>query len=224
MWKSRFHKALPDIVRDYPKVSWLHLTLGVQNCNITSLRDTLKLMNAAWKRVSELKKFPGIGYFKSLEITRGSDGSAHPHFHILLMVKSSYFSRNYINQKEWIEIWKKALRADYDPTAHIQSIKDISGSDNLLNAIKEVVKYSVKAADLTADKEWLAELTKQVHKTRAISLGGILKLYLSENEPTDEELIAGEALEEFDQTDDPDILALWDKPDGRYTVVEEVDN
>jgi plasmid rolling circle replication initiator protein Rep len=220
MWKARLGKALPLIERDYPKVRWLHLTLAVRNCEITSLRDTLKLMNAAWKRVTLLKKFPAIGYFKSLEITRGQDGTAHPHFHILLMVQPGYFGKNYINQKEWIEIWKKSLRVDYDPTAHIQSIKVIGDDGNILEAVKEVAKYTVKGDDLIAEKGWLEELTRQIHKTRAISLGGILKEYLSENEATNEELVLGEVIDDPNPITDPEYLANWNKSDSRYTVTK----
>ena len=220
MWKARLGKVLPVIQKDYPKVRWLHLTLAVRNCEITSLRDTLKLMNDAWKRITKLKVYPAIGYFKSLEITRGEDGTAHPHFHILLMVESGYFGKNYINQKEWIEIWRKSLRVDYAPTAHVKSIKDLSGNDNLLNAIKEVAKYTVKGDDLIAEKGWLDELTKQVHKTRAISVGGVLKQYLSDNEATNEELILGEVIDDPNLTIDPYYLAQWDKPETRYTITK----
>lgn len=220
MLKARFGKVLPAIQKDYPKARWLLLTLAPRNCEITSLRDTLKLMNTAWQRITQLKKFPAIGYFKSLEITRGKDGSAHPHFHILLMVEPKYFGKNYINQREWVEIWKKALRVDYDPTAYIQSIKDFSGEDKLLDAVKEVAKYTVKGDDLIAEKEWLEELTRQVHKTRAISLGGILKQYLSDNEASNEELVLGETGDDQNLVTDPYYLAQWDKPDSRYTVTE----
>lgn len=220
MWKARLGKALPTIQKDYPRVRWLHLTLAVRNCEITSLRDTLKLMNAAWKRITLLKKFPAIGYFKSLEITKGKDGTAHPHFHILLMVEPRYFGKSYVNQKEWIEMWKKALRVDYDPTAHIQSIKDTFGKDNLLNAVKEVAKYTVKGDDLIAEKGWLEELTRQVYRTRAISLGGILKEYLSDHDATNKELILGEAIDDANLMTDPHYLARWDKPDTRYTITK----
>lgn len=220
MWKARLGKALPLIERDYPKVRWLHLTLAVRNCEITSLRDTLKLMNAAWKRITLLKKFPAIGYFKSLEITRGEDGSAHPHFHILLMVEPKYFGGNYINQKEWVAIWRKSLRVDYDPTAHIQSVKVVGDNDNILEAVKEIAKYTVKGDDLIAEKGWLEELTRQVHKTRAISLGGVLRQYLSENEATNEELVLGEVTDDPNLIIDPQYLASWNKLDSRYTVTE----
>jgi plasmid rolling circle replication initiator protein Rep len=220
MWKARLSTALPLIERDYPKARWLHLTLTVRNCPIVDLRDTLKLMNAAWKRLSELKKFPAIGFFKSLEVTRGEDGSAHPHFHILVVVSSSYFQgASYIKQDKWIEMWKKALRVDYDPGAHIQAIKPNSDAD-ISDTIKEVAKYTVKGDDLIIDSEWLFEYTKQVHKTRAISLGGILKKYLSEEEATNEELVLGESTELLNELVTPFYLANWDRSDTRYLARE----
>jgi plasmid rolling circle replication initiator protein Rep len=218
-WKARLGKVLPIIEQAYPKIRWLHLTLAVRNCEISDLRETLKLMNAAWKRLSIAKKFPAIGYFKALEVTRGEDGSAHPHFHILLMVEPKYFGGNYVNQKEWVAMWKKALRADYDPTAHIQSVKVLGDNGTILDAVKEVAKYTVKPDDLIAEDEWLIELTKQIHKTRAISLGGVLKQYLSEDDATDRELVAGDdSVTSLDQLVDPQFLANWDKSDSRYVI------
>jgi plasmid rolling circle replication initiator protein Rep len=222
MWKARLGNALPLIERDYPKACWLHLTLTVRNCPITDLRNTLKLMNAAWKRLSELKKFPAVGFFKSLEVTRGKDGSAHPHFHILMMVMPNYFGGNYIKQDKWVEMWKKALRVDYDPGAYIQRIKTESRQDKL-DSIKEVAKYTVKGDDLVVDSEWLLEYTKQVHKTRAISLGGILKQYLSEDEATNEELVLGESTDELSELVAPYYLSNWDKPESRYIIRDRDD-
>jgi plasmid rolling circle replication initiator protein Rep len=219
MWKARLGTALPLIERDYPKARWLHLTLTVRNCQITDLRDTLKLMNAAWQRLSQLKKFPAIGFFKSLEVTRGNDGSAHPHFHILIMVMPNYFGGNYIKQDSWMQMWRKALRVDYDPGAHIQSIKPNLDRD-ISDIIKEVAKYTVKGDDLTFDRDWLLEYTKQVHKTRAISLGGILKQYLSDEEATNEELVLGESIDELNELVAPYYLSNWDKPERRYGIKE----
>jgi plasmid rolling circle replication initiator protein Rep len=220
MWKARLGKALPLIERDYSKVRWLHLTLTIRNCPITDLRDTLNLMNSAWQRLSQLKKFPAIGFFKSLEVTRGEDGSAHPHFHILMMVMPNYFGGNYIKQDKWVEMWRKALRVEYDPGAHIQAIKVTDNNDSILEVIKEVAKYTVKGNDLIVDADWLSEYTKQVHKTRAISLGGVLKLYLSDAEATNEELALGESTDELNELVAPFYLANWDKSDTKYVVRE----
>ena len=48
---------------------------------------------------------------------------AHPHFHALLLVASSYFTINYIKQGDWVEMWAKALRADYLPSVNVKAVK-----------------------------------------------------------------------------------------------------
>ena len=93
--------------------------MGIFNAHRAKLRscgleDTLKDMNASWKRMSETVAFKnGIaGFIRTTEVTRGKDGDmrAHPHYHALLLVKPSYFSgKNYIKQPEWVEMWQKAL-------------------------------------------------------------------------------------------------------------------
>jgi len=186
MWKARFFQALPKIRGDYPTARYLFLTLTVKNCLIEDLRETVTHMNKSWQRLSQKKCFPAIGYLKSLEVTRGSDGSAHPHFHILLMVPSGYFKSTggYLNHDKWVELWKKSLRVQYSPIVHITAVK--AKSDNSLeDAIKETLKYCVKEEDLVIDAEWLRCLTEQLHKTRSVSLSGTFRHYLSVDDPDD---------------------------------------
>lgn len=100
----------------------------------------------------------------------------------------------------------------------------------LVSGILETLKYSVKPADLVgsgADDEetfvrnaqWLAELTTQLHKTRAISVGGVLRQYISEEEP--EDLIHAED-EEISLTDeDVQIWFGWREMVQRYLKQEK---
>lgn len=225
MWKSRLGEALPAIQKDYPKARWLYLTLTVKNCPITELRETIKSMNSGWKRLTELKAFPAIGFFKSLEVTKGdNDDTAHPHFHVLMMVMPKYFGRNYIKQPEWVQMWKKAMRLDYDPNVDIRSVKSRSESiSNISEIISEVAKYSVKEIDLVSDPDWMLEYTRQIHKMRAVSLGGVLKKYLTEEDATNEELILGDSVNELKELVTPFYVANWDKPESRYGL-EKLDD
>ena len=79
---------------------------------------------------------------------------AHPHFHALLLVKPGYFSgKNYIKQHEWVEMWQKALKADYMPSVNVKTVKAFA--DNQLDkAICETLKYSVKPSDLALERFW----------------------------------------------------------------------
>jgi plasmid rolling circle replication initiator protein Rep len=61
----------------------------------------------------------------------------------------------------------------------------VEGTDAVAIAVLETLKYGVKESDLMQDAVWLHELTKQLHKTRAISVGGVLKGLFQEDEPED---------------------------------------
>jgi plasmid rolling circle replication initiator protein Rep len=238
MWQARFHKAIPRLMADHPTLRFIFLTLTVRNCAIDKLRSQLAQMNQAWQRLTQRVSFPAVGWVKSVEVTRGEDGSAHPHFHCLLAVKSTYFKgTNYLSQAKWGHIWQESLRVEYTPIVHVQTVKtrktgksesvavkneivhdvqlDLPNTDAVMSAVKETLKYSIKPSDLTANKDWLAELTKQIHKTRAVALGGLFKEYLSEDEPEDlihTELEESEIIEELGH-----VLFDWVDNARRYT-------
>lgn len=216
MWKAKAYKVLPKLVNEYPTYRWLFLTLTVRNCPITELRQTLGWMHESFKRLTKLKSFPAVGWIKSTEVTRGKDGSAHPHFHCLLMVQPGYFGKNYIKQAEWVEMWRKCLRIDYDPILDIQAIKKGQHPSSL---IPELLKYCTKESDLVCDRQWFLELTRQMHKLRAIATGGLLKDYLSELENEPEDLI-GKDDEGEELVDEGHLYFRWKQRQKKYKLVE----
>jgi len=170
--KAKFTEALECIYERRPDVRWVFLTLTVKNVPIEELRTTIKDMNSAWIRLMRRKDVKGIlGWAKAVEVTRGTDGDAHPHFHILLMVKPSYFTgKYYISQRKWTQMWRECMKLDYTPIVHVQAVKN-----NEKKAIAELMKYSVKPSDLVKDAEWLMDLTTQTKNLRFISFGGELR-------------------------------------------------
>ena len=50
---------------------------------------------------------------RSQDLKKSERMNVHPHFHAMLLVKSTYFNRDYINQVEWTDMWIKAMRLDY---------------------------------------------------------------------------------------------------------------
>lgn len=154
----------------------------------------------------------------------GSTGEAHPHFHSLLMVPSSYFGQGYLSQQKWADLWQKSLRSDYTPLVDVRAIKPQKGGD-MASAVKETLKYSVKPEDLVADPSWLQELTSQLHRTRAIAVGGVLRRYLTEDDP--EDLIHADnpdSAEEDGNDDDPFIYFGWREMIRRYVKRGNRDN
>lgn len=214
MWKAKAYKILPQVVTDYPKHRWLFVTLTVRNCKIEELRVTLDEINKAFKRLTELKAWPAKGWIKSIEVTKGRDGvSAHPHLHILAMVQPSYFSHGYLSQAKWVALWQQCLRIDYQPVIHISAIAKHHDPKLI---IPEILKYQVKESDLVADREWFLELTRQLHKTRAIAVGGILRHYMRELEEKNQDLI--DESEETDKVDKESLSFRWQYTLQKYKI------
>jgi hypothetical protein len=211
-------EAMPKIIESAPTTRLIHLTLTVKNCDINDLRDTIGELNRAWHRMTMRKPVRQIlkGFVKSLEVTRGADGSAHPHIHALLLVPEYYFKvrQYYIKHESWIQLWKDALRLDYNPSVSVQACRQAQGYEKI---IREIVKYSTKPQDLLQDTEWLVSYIRQVRSLRFFSTGGIVKDTLGELEQEREDLICvGE-----DQTqDDANVLAQswfdWNREVARY--------
>jgi plasmid rolling circle replication initiator protein Rep len=228
-WRAKFFQMIPRLREDYPDHEFLFLTLTVRNCSVTELRETLKWMNEAWQRMAQRKSFPAVGWVKSIEVTRGVDGSAHPHFHTVLMVKPSYFQgKNYLSKQKWWKLWQSCLRVDYEPSIHVGSIKSTYSKfkskkveNEIAKGLCETLKYSVKEQDLISDPSWLGHITEQLHGTKAVSVGGLFKKYLPQRKLekySDDDLIhtSDEAKEAKTLDDDPKYRFSWNQEVKRY--------
>lgn len=220
MWRARFLKAMPQVIAAHPKSKYVFLTLTIKNCPVTELRETIKFLNNSWQKLVKRKEFPAIGFVRALEITRNpKTGEAHPHFHCLLMVKPSYFSTGYLTKVEWAELWQSCLGVDYPVSVDIKVVKPkkklkAETSDGLIQAICETLKYSVKESDLVANADWLGELTKQLHNVRSVTVGGIFKDFLKEDDP--EDLIHGDDEPDESLEDAPKLIFDWSTIIKRY--------
>lgn len=287
MWVARFYQAFPKIYADHPEWRYIMVSFTVRNCPITDLRKTISEMNSAWQRLIQRKAWPGVGFIRSLEITRGSwilkstgqilsprlvsqipeelrelkdKNTAHPHYHCLIAVPPGYMKgKKYLSTAKWALLWQEALRSDYTPICDARVVKpkdyskmrgntiwetpereefelsvdetrnaildlvpekqefQLSKFEYIFSAIKEVIKYAVKPDDMLFDPEWLIELSTQLRNTRSIALGGELRKYLSEDEPTNQELI-GEA--ETLQENDGGVWFGWRERLERYQLIE----
>jgi plasmid rolling circle replication initiator protein Rep len=187
MWQAKVYQALPALMKDYPGARFLFLTLTIRNCEVKHLRVAFDLMGKGFKRLTELRSWPALGWVRAVEITRGKDGSAHLHYHVLLMVSPSYFQGDYLKQDQWAELWQQCLRINYRPVVDIRAVKLTLSPDsqrvnkapkNMWRAVAEILKYAVKPSDMVRDHDWFLTLTDQLHKTRAVAIGGILKHYI----------------------------------------------
>lgn len=245
-WKHNMYVAYDEIKEKYPTHRWLFLTLTVKNCEIGDLRETLQNMNKAWDRLAKRKVFKSVvdGWIRTTEVTRPKDANdpshkkicpikgnthAHPHFHVMLLVKPSYFAKNYIKQDEWTELWRDVLRVDYQPVVDIRAIKNKSRKKDfdpdvaVKNAIAETLKYAVKPSDLVGDgskkaNEWFFELTRQTFKLRFISSGGALKnAFKSEDSMTDDDLVnTSDNEDDIGEVDERRIAFTYQKNKSKY--------
>lgn len=160
---SQLKQIIAETVAREPKERFLFLTLTVKNVNTSEeLKTSLRQLTKAFGKLSRYKQVAKnlLGYLRSTEITvNEQDMSYNQHLHVLLFVKSSYFtgnSVNYIKQEDWANLWQRALKVDYKPMVHVQAVKANQRKDtnSLQASAEETAKYEVKSADyMTVDDE-----------------------------------------------------------------------
>jgi len=224
MWQAKVYRALPALLKDFPDTRFLFMTLTIRNCEVKDLRATLDTMRKAWVRLTQLRQFPARGWVRAVEITRSQKyRTAHPHYHCLLMVAPAYFQGDYLKQEQWANLWQQCLRVDYRPVVDIRVVKiDLVQSSQRVNnpprnmwaAVAEILKYAVKPSDMVRDHDWFLGLVDQVHKTRAVAIGGILKRYIKERERENltQEPGEGPPLESYER-----LFFGWQQQVRRYT-------
>ena len=198
---AQFLKSLPEILSGNEGARWVFLTLTVPNVKISNLREKLSCMNKAWNKFVQRKEFKNVlAWVRSTEITKEDEkktkreGYAHPHFHVLMMVKSTYFfGKNYINQEQWLKAWRGAMRDDSIISVDVriadrQNGKKLTGQE-IVKSVSETLKYSVKPSDMLQDRSWVVELIKQVHNLRFLAAGGLLKGVFVKRKLTNDEMI-----------------------------------
>lgn len=237
--KAKFFKTFT--LENVGEFDWIFLTLTLKNCQDNEIRSTIDLMNKAWSKLTRRVDFPAQGFIRSFEITmqrdrlpsdgkrktssgsasRSEDGHlmAHPHLHIVLCMKSDYYENNFKDKDWWIDQWQSCLRVDYRPSISIKKIVDYE--NDLVSALLETLKYTTKPADFDVTNpvagEWLDVLTRELHKVRAISVGGNVSKFCPQSDiDTIEDVIKSD--DEQKQSGQHFSLA-WNDKKGKFEVV-----
>jgi plasmid rolling circle replication initiator protein Rep len=197
------------------KLRYIFVTFTVKNPLIGDLRATIKHMNESFKRMKETKRFKNsiLGFLRSTEFLGDNTkvGEAHPHFHCLFVVSTSYFNMNtnlYIKQEEFRKMWQKALQIDYLPGVNVKIIKPKKNTaDPIASAIAETVKYPIKSNYLVkmSDKDF-KELNAQTKGLRVLATGGIIKSMLQKMR--------------LDLEDDSDLIHFTKEEDELWRAIE----
>src|SRR5699024_3874599 len=101
-----------------PTGRWLFLTRTRTNLyDGTGLNKSLSDMYKGFNRMMKYKKINKnlVGFMRATEVTVNNiDDSYNQHMHVLVCVESTYFynTENYVNQKQWIQFWKRAMKLD----------------------------------------------------------------------------------------------------------------
>lgn len=172
---------LRTIDEQHNGVALLFLTLTIKNEPLTELNRTVKHLSASFNRMQKTQQYKDavLGSIRAIEFLGDNTevGECHPHFHCLLVVPKSYFtSRDYINFEEWTNLWQRSLRVDYRPIINVQRVKPKGKMSAIVAAALEVVKYSVTSSDLEKlSKDDFQELDRQTRNIRQYNYSGELK-------------------------------------------------
>jgi len=164
--------------------AYILLTLTVKNVQGEELGQRITDMMKGWQRFTQRKAYKKAvkGHFRAMEITHNLKlkskhyDTYHPHFHVILAVKPTYFKdRTYLSHRKWQVLWKEAMRVEYDPVVNVKRIK---GDD--LGAVAEVAKYAVKYTDIVNEDydmtlRTVRLLDEALNNRRFVAMGGTLK-------------------------------------------------
>ena len=145
-------RIVDEAIKQSPKGRFIFLTLTVKNVEGKALNSTISQLTNSFDRLFKRVKVQRnlLGYLRSVEVTHNEDDNTyHPHIHVLMMVKSSYFKgkENYITQKEGGEMWSQSLKVSYKPMVDIRTVKETG--KGLRGAVLETAKYPTKPIKLT---------------------------------------------------------------------------
>lgn len=226
-----------DVARERElKAKFVFLTLTVKNVPGEELGAELSRLSKAFKRLFDRAKVKKavIGYLRALEVTYNDErDDYHPHIHVLLMVKASYFKKAeyYISQDEWTAMWQQSAKLDYKPIVDVRKVKPnprkAKNEMDLRGAIVETAKYPTKPIEKMGktEKQKLKvtdDLMKALKNKRQIGFGGLFKEIRKELQLEDVE--NGDLVHIDDENEESslgvEIVAQWNWERMTYVVVE----
>ena len=229
-WRGRLTDGLSRLYADKPKLRGVFLTLTVRNPRLEDLGDTLDEMNRAWNRLVQRSFFPTKLWFRRTEIsTIGTPGiagySAHPHFHVLLLVPPSYFSHGYVKQLEWQKQWMTAARLDYAPVIDVRSAKKKSGSGlspsgDAQSAVLEAAKYAAKATNLLELGPAISELHWQLRGRRLYAMSKELRKFIKSGDISPEEMMDNDSKPLPEGVEKMEAIAQWFEDSSEYLITD----
>ena len=183
-------KIIDKVEKRDENIKNIFLTLTVKNCILEDLNKTLDNIFDGWHDLMRSRALNPMvggeirhivkGWFRALEVEYDNKTNTfHPHFHAILNVDKGYFKgKDYMTTAEWVQLWRKSARLDYDPICWVQKVKN----NGTRKDIMELAKYTYKDAQIlhkTLSDDKKAEVVKYLsgalHGRRLYAYGGVMK-------------------------------------------------
>lgn len=217
-------QIVDEAIKEQPKGRFLFLTLTVKNVPGGELNGMISQLTQSFDRLFRRAKVKKnlIGFLRSVEVTHNKkENTYHPHIHVLMMVKSSYFKTksDYINQEEWGQMWSQSLKVDYVPMVDIRAVKE--QGKGLKGAILETAKYPTKPIELDLkNAQVVDDLYNGLYRKRQLGYGGLFKeirkrLQLSDVENGD---LIHTSEDENNVSTGTKIVAIWNARKQDYLL------
>ncbi len=215
-------QIVDEAIKQVPKGRFIFLTLTVKNVAGSDLNRALSSLTQSFARLFRRAKVKKnlIGYLRSVEVTHNEiTGEYHPHIHVLLMVRPSFFQskKDYISQKEWGEMWSNSLKVDYIPMVDVRAVKE--KGKGLRGAILETAKYPTKPFKLEIEnKQVVDDLYNGLYRKRQLGYGGLFKTIKKQLALDDAE--NGDLIHTSDDSESlsegTKIVAIWNAAKQNY--------
>ncbi|NHM77715.1 protein rep, partial [Staphylococcus sp. 11511212] len=162
-------------VKQVEQKEFIFLTLTTPNVRANDLEDEIKKYNKSFKKMFERKKVKTLskGYVRKLEITYNEqEDTYNPHFHVLIAVNKSYFkdTKVYVNQKEWLELWRDVTGMPEITQVHVQKIRQNNNKE-----LYEMAKYSGKDSDYLVNQRVFDTFYKSLKGKQVLVYSGLFK-------------------------------------------------
>ncbi|MDA3766654.1 protein rep [Streptococcus thermophilus] len=215
-------RIVDEAIKQEPKGRFLFLTLTVKNVEGEALNSTISQLTKSFDRLFRRAKVKKnlLGYLRSVEVTHNeNDNTYHPHIHVLMMVRPSYFQskKDYITQKEWSDMWSQSLKVDYAPMIDIRTVKETG--KGLRGAVLETAKYPTKPIKLDIEnKQVIDDLYNGLYRKRQLGYGGLFKTIKKQLALDDAE--NGDLVHTSDDKENiskgTEIIAIWNATKQNY--------
>jgi len=134
-----------------------------------------KITRDMWFGNKEKKIKPRKEYYKrkglKLHDPNPNYDTYHTHIHAIFAVNKNYFTKGYIKQEKWLDLWRKYMK---DPRITQVDVRRV-GDAKKGSAVAELAKYTAKHSEMVTSQEVFDTFYTALHRRRLLTFGGLFK-------------------------------------------------